>query len=70
MTNYLNQGRVRLKDRDVEIWNLEVKITINRIEVVCIKSQFSTTKTMCNQTFGYGYGIGLECLRSFFIANP
>lgn len=47
---------------------LAVEISIARVEVICMKSQLSTTEITHNQAFGYGYGATLESLKSFLVA--
>lgn len=57
----------KLKDNDAKIQDLEIKIIIDRAEVIYMKAQLSIVKTVCNQAFGYNYGPELECLRSFLV---
>lgn len=59
-----------MKERDAKIRDLEVEIAVARSEVVRMKVELSTRiETVRNQTFGYGYGAGLQCLISFLVAN-
>lgn len=57
----------KLKHNDAKIQDLEIKITIDRAEVIYMKAQLSIVRTVCNQAFSYDYDLELECLGSFLV---